>query len=281
MFSGGKACSGGEIVIGVPCAVVYDGTQYNIIGRGVPNKADVAAHATTADIWVAREIVLTGGAVTFTDIADAPYVGAVAWVKQQAANVWTDGAVFAVQGDANYTAAAGDWVRIYATTVSTFEVTIYKANGTPVKTPLTVTRLYNSQVQNTGGGTATVTGWRISTLNTSVGTGMGLGSDQFTPPAGTYNIRATHPFYATTGAQCKLYNVTQTTDVVLGSSQVAPSATAVTVNSVITGHQFTANGTDAYAIYYQVLATSANLGLGAPANIGNEVYLDVWLERVA
>jgi len=89
--------------------------------------ATVAAHATTSDIWVAREIILSGAAVTFTDIADAPYVGAVAWVKQNAAHIWTDGAVFDVQGGANYTAAASDWIRVYATTVSTFEVTIFRA----------------------------------------------------------------------------------------------------------------------------------------------------------
>lgn len=32
VFSGGAACVGGEIVANVPCAVVYDGTQYNILG---------------------------------------------------------------------------------------------------------------------------------------------------------------------------------------------------------------------------------------------------------
>ena len=97
----------------------------------LPATADVAANATTSNIWGAREIILTGGAVTFTDIADAPYVGAVAWVKQNAAHVWTDGAVFNVQGGANYTAAADDWIRVYATTVSTFEVTIFTAALTP------------------------------------------------------------------------------------------------------------------------------------------------------
>lgn len=91
--------------------------------------ADVAAHATTANPWVAREVTLTGGAVTFTDIADAPAAGATVWVKQNAAHVWTNGAVFSVQGGASYTAAAGDWIRIYATTVSTFEVTIFSALG--------------------------------------------------------------------------------------------------------------------------------------------------------
>lgn len=97
-----------------------------------PAVASVAAHATTANIWGAREVTLTGTAVTFTAIADAPYVGAVAWVKQNAAHVWTDGATFKVQGDANYTAAADDWIRVYATTVSTFEVTVFKASGATV-----------------------------------------------------------------------------------------------------------------------------------------------------
>ena len=100
---------------------------------GLVANADVAAHATTMDIWVAREITLTGAAVNpITGIVDAPYVGAVAWVKQNAAHVWTDGAVFDVQGGASYTAAAGDWIRVYATTVSTFDVTIFPANGKPV-----------------------------------------------------------------------------------------------------------------------------------------------------
>lgn len=32
MFCGGAACVGGEIRAGVPCVIVYDGTQFNIIG---------------------------------------------------------------------------------------------------------------------------------------------------------------------------------------------------------------------------------------------------------
>lgn len=93
-------------------------------------KADVAAHATTSDPWVAREVVLTGSAVTFTDIADAPYVGAEVWIYQNAAHTWTNGATFVIQGGANYTAAAGDWIRLYATTVSTFQITIFPFAGT-------------------------------------------------------------------------------------------------------------------------------------------------------
>ena len=95
----------------------------------MPPTASVAAHATTMDPWNSRETVLTGSAVTFTDIADADYAGQVAWVYMNAAHVWTDGAVFDVQGGATYTTAIGDWVRINAITVSTFDVTIFPANG--------------------------------------------------------------------------------------------------------------------------------------------------------
>lgn len=33
LFSGGVACVGGELVIGVPALIVYDGTQFNVIGQ--------------------------------------------------------------------------------------------------------------------------------------------------------------------------------------------------------------------------------------------------------
>lgn len=111
----------------------------------LPAVASVAAHATTSNIWGAREITLSGAAVTFTDIADAPYVGAVSWVKQQAANVWTNGAVFSVQGAVNYTAAAGDWIRVYATTVSTFEITVFRVGGF---TPITASLSGNVDLNN-------------------------------------------------------------------------------------------------------------------------------------
>ena len=98
----------------------------------IPATASVAAHATTMNPWVARSITLTGGIVTFTDIADAPYVGAVSWLRMNDAHIWTNGAIFRMPGLVNYTAASEDWLRIEALTVSTFNVSIFKADGTAV-----------------------------------------------------------------------------------------------------------------------------------------------------
>ena len=98
----------------------------------LPAVATVTAHATTMNPWVARRVVTSGSAITFADMADAPYAGAVVWIKMNTTHTWDDSAVFNVQGGADYLCTADDWVRVYATTISTFEVTIFKADGTPV-----------------------------------------------------------------------------------------------------------------------------------------------------
>ena len=95
----------------------------------VPAAETVAAHATTCDPWGARVVTLSGSAVTFTDLADADYVGQRVLLLMNAAHIWTDGAVFDVQGGATYTTAAGDWVELVATAVDAFDVTIFPANG--------------------------------------------------------------------------------------------------------------------------------------------------------
>src|SRR3990167_672038 len=134
-----------------------EGTAADTAARK-PAYTTVAAHATTCDVWNARETILSGAAVTFTDIVDADYVGQVAWVYMNAAHVWTDGAVFDVQGGATYTTAVGDWVRINAVTVSTFDVTIFPANGGVVsslgRTPITL----GTSVATTSGTSVSFTG---------------------------------------------------------------------------------------------------------------------------
>ena len=46
VFSGGVACTGGELVIGVPVLVIYDGTQYNIINSGATTRGSFTATLT-------------------------------------------------------------------------------------------------------------------------------------------------------------------------------------------------------------------------------------------
>jgi len=95
--------------------------------------ASVAAHATTMDPWSAGNYVtLTGSAVTFTGMAAAPQAGAEVELYMNAAHVFTDGAVFEVDGNANFTATAGDRVLIRAKSTTVFTVRPRKADGTSV-----------------------------------------------------------------------------------------------------------------------------------------------------
>tara|TARA_R110000772_G_scaffold142527_2_gene252184 strand:- start:135 stop:2261 length:2127 start_codon:yes stop_codon:yes gene_type:complete len=84
-----------------------------------------AAHATTSDIWSGgNTCLLTGGVVTFTDIADAPQAGAVRFVVANDAHIITDNANLEVDGSANYTCAANDVLMFTAKTTSTFRVNV-------------------------------------------------------------------------------------------------------------------------------------------------------------
>ena len=126
----------------------FTGTLDGVLGGGTPAAASVttvtatgditmtgksvneavhteAAHATTSDIWTGgNTCLLSGSAVTFTDVANAPQAGAVREVIANAAHVITDNAALEVDGNANYTCAVGDLLRFEAKTTSTFRVSV-------------------------------------------------------------------------------------------------------------------------------------------------------------
>jgi len=119
--------------------------------------ASVAAHATTMNPWLGGNYVtLTGGAVTFTDMAAAPQAGASIWLYMNAAHVFTDGAVFEVDGNANYTATIGDNVEIRAKSTTVFTVHPRKADGTPVVAGSSGALIYLSTVTASAAATVDV-----------------------------------------------------------------------------------------------------------------------------
>tara|TARA_R110002012_G_scaffold274488_2_gene460786 strand:+ start:1254 stop:4058 length:2805 start_codon:yes stop_codon:yes gene_type:complete len=149
---GTTALVANDILSGSLVEVEYDGTRFQLIspigadpsGTYLPlaggtltgdlnmsakaiNEAThtEAAHATTSDIWTGgNTCLLSGSVVTFTDVADAPAVGAVRYVVANAAHVITDNSALEVDGNANYTCAAGDLLRFEAKTTSTFRVSV-------------------------------------------------------------------------------------------------------------------------------------------------------------
>lgn len=120
----------------------------------VDNAGTVAAHATTMDPWAYKYITLTGTATTFTGLTAAPQAGMEVELYMNAAHVFTDGAVFEVDGNQNYTAEAGDRVILRAKSTTVFTVHPRKADGTALVPPVTGSYVYLSTV--TASASATV-----------------------------------------------------------------------------------------------------------------------------
>lgn len=121
------------------------------------SRATVASHATTGAIWAAlgNEIDWTGTETT-TDFPDAPRAGASRILHCAGASSFTNSATLAIDGAADYTAAAGDIVIVHALTVSTFRLHVIKADGTAVVAAAGGGTL-GTEVITTSGTTATFT----------------------------------------------------------------------------------------------------------------------------
>ena len=110
---------------GTNLMMVWDGSAWVDAAGGESQSHTEAAHATTSDIWSGGDTcLLSGSAVTFTDVADAPQAGASRMVVANAAHIFTDNSNLEVDGNSNYTCAIGDLLRFEAKTTSTFRVSV-------------------------------------------------------------------------------------------------------------------------------------------------------------
>lgn len=140
---------------------VTDGDKGDIIvsGSGLAWKArfqrsTLAISATLMDIWAQNTTIdVTGTALTITNIVAASAPGDFRVLYLPAGTIITNGAVFTVQGNANYTILAGDEVTILAITTTTFYVTIKRKDGKAVAVDpvASIQGLFkNLQVSSTG-----------------------------------------------------------------------------------------------------------------------------------
>jgi hypothetical protein len=136
---------------------------------------------------------------------------------------------------------------------------------------------------NTGGGTFTLGVWQIRTLNTSqVNTIPSASIDTvnnwFTLPSGSYYIRAFAPAYAVNRHKAKLFNYTDNTDVIFGSSEFC--STSIQTSSRIEGN-FTITSTKSFQIHHRCQTTVSTNGFGLESNFSViEVYTEVYIYKI-
>jgi hypothetical protein len=133
------------------------------------------------------------------------------------------------------------------------------------------------------GGTFTNGAWRTRTLNTEITDEIGstLSSNQFTLPSGTYFILARAPGRSVDAHKAKLANISDGTDVLIGSNSYSDSSVTTQTDSVISG-RFTISSTKIFEIQHRCQTTVATHGFGIDNNFGiNEIYTDVKIWKVA
>jgi hypothetical protein len=150
--------------------------------------------------------------------------------------------------------------------------------------PMAIMR--DEKASGTAGGTSANATWNNRNLNTKTYDPLSIvtvSSNQFTPIAGDYILRARAAAGATAAAplhRLRLFNVTGAVSVEEGLN-AAGALTAGIRSMAELECAFTANGTDAYRIDHYTSTGLATNGLGLAVNDGSpEVYLEVVLTKV-
>ena len=156
---------------------------------------------------------------------------------------------------------------------------VFPAGGTG--NPISIATVYDEK-GTVDGGTATSGQWNIRDLNTTNDPNsiiVSLTSDQFTLSAGQYFIQFSVPGFQVNTHQCRLYDVTGSTALRLGSIATSGSSDVVQTDSIgSVNHSPTSNNT--YELHHRVASSKSTTGEGLGWGVGNNVYAQVIIYKL-
>jgi len=250
----------------------------------------VASAATTADIWASpggNEVDFTGTA-TVTDFPDAPRAGASRILHCAGAVVFTNNANLFVQGGANYTADAGDVVKVHAISVSTFRLTILKANGQSVVDVFgnRLLHMVEELAAQTDAGTFLTGANRnrdlnVLRVNEIPGASFNTGSALITLPIGKYRVEGSAPANSVAEHVVKFNSISGTAVALIGTREVAASGNQTrsfvygTINPIVES---------TYRLQHQCQTTQNvnGFGSGASSNIStSNIFSECKIWRIS
>lgn len=142
----------------------------------------------------------------------------------------------------------------------------------------------DEKAAGTDGGTFTSGSFATRTLNTEHADAAGicsLAANQITLSAGTYECDIEAPAVGVGNHQAKLRNATDSTDVLIGTSEQTTAASLVVTKSRITG-RFTIAASKALEVQHRCETTRATDGQGNACNFGvTEIYTVARFWKVA
>jgi len=118
----------------------------------------------------------------------------------------------------------------------------------------------------------------LNTIKTNEITGASLSSNQITLPTGTYYINASAPGYDITRHQTALYNITDSSFEIIGTSEYTNIADLVQTRSFVLG-RFTISAQKTFELQHRCEVTKATFGFGVGSNfsqIGVFANVEIW-----
>ncbi len=140
----------------------------------------------------------------------------------------------------------------------------------------------DKKVQGTQGGTFTQGAWRTRDLNDEHADTAGIaviGSNQITLAAGTYRTFISSSCFRANNHQLRLYNISDSTVLLLGQSGSTDPAITVNDRTAIQG-RFTLVTERVLEVQHQCSTTTADYGFGLRSNFTDEIYTvaEFWRE---
>ena len=122
----------------------------------------------------------------------------------------------------------------------------------------------------------------LNTVKTNEITGASLSSNQITLPSGTYYIKARAPSFMTNNNKIYLYNVTDSSNEIIGSSSYCDTTYQVAGDSTLFG-RFTISAQKVFELKHDFNASRNSNGLGVETSLSGviEVYAEVQIWKVA
>ena len=126
--------------------------------------------------------------------------------------------------------------------------------------------------------------WRTRTLNTTEGdcSFLSLSSNQFTLESGSYNINCSAPAQRVDNHTTKIYNITDVSDQVIGTTARTSSTSDYTINRSNVIGKITISSSKAFELqHYAQTSRTGLVGFGGASSFGvNEVYSQCEITKV-
>lgn len=279
------AASGNGGLTGAVVLAASGGLQLSQAGQVITVYAPTGGAAGVTSFAASGQTGLTGavtisasGSVTLTQsgqdvsIYAPPSGSAVNSIAASGSSALTGAVTIAASGGATVT-QSGQVITVYAPT-----------GGSGGGGQYVVIR--DEKTSGTDGGGFTSGGWRTRDLTTLVNPSsyswVSLSSNQFTLTAGTYLVEGFAEAYKVSLHKTKIYNVTDATDVFMGSNALSTTTAGTQTGcpSFVKGF-ITISGTKTFELQHQCASTFSGSGRGNATGWGTEVYAGLTITKIS